>query len=184
MRSRCGGRCSRIPFGGGEVKVRGEVEKQHTVPVHEFNRDHVCLDLAEEDGDRFGVSSVVVDSDGAIKSCFSHRGEKHVSDGDGILGRFCRVLGGIEGPCDKIINQEIRRLARGLPLWGSFLEALGDEFAVVGVRDVTVSCVDARYAVVVVVVVVVVFLILFTFEWWAAKATFLPFFFSVGPLWF
>jgi hypothetical protein len=47
------------------------------------------LDLAEVDGDRLGVSSVVVGSDGVIKSCFCHRGEERASDGDEILGRFC-----------------------------------------------------------------------------------------------
>ena len=45
------------------------------------------------------------------------------------------------------------------------LKALGDEFAVVGVGDVTVPYVDARVCIVFAVVVVVVFLILFLFEW-------------------
>ena len=56
----------KLLFGGGGVGVGGEVEEQHSVAMHVLDCGHVCLDLAEEDGDHLGVSSVVVGSDGVI----------------------------------------------------------------------------------------------------------------------
>ena len=56
----------KVIFGGGGVGVGDEVEEQHPVPMHVLDRGHGCLDLAEEDGNCLGVSSVVVGSDGVI----------------------------------------------------------------------------------------------------------------------
>ena len=72
-------------FGGGGVVV----EEQHPVPMHVLDRGHVCLDLAEEDGDRLGVSSVVVGRDDVIQRCFCHKGEERICDGDELLVRYC-----------------------------------------------------------------------------------------------
>jgi len=53
-------------YGGGGVGVGGEADEQHPVPVDVLNRGHICLNLAEEDGDCLGVSSVVFRIDNVI----------------------------------------------------------------------------------------------------------------------
>ncbi len=82
--------------------------------MHALDGSHVCLNLDEEDGPSRGVISVVVAFDGVIQSCLGHRCEDRVGDGDVVLGRLGRVLGGCQRPRDGIDDREISGLAGGM----------------------------------------------------------------------